>query len=299
MIKSMTGFGRGEATDGIRTVNVEIKAVNHRYAELNVRMPRRYFFAEDTVRKTVKEGISRGKLEISINVQTTDENESGIQVDISAAKQYFKALRELQSSFDVQGDISLEMLATHEGIIISNSDETDEDEITGVIKKATESAVLSLNTMRENEAQKLAVDMLERIDTIDSFVDIIEARAPEIIPIYAKKLADRAAELASIEGDIEIREERISIETALFADKSNVTEEIVRLRSHTSQFRKLLSGSGKDNTPIGKKLDFIIQEMNRETNTIGSKAHDLQITNLMLDLKSEIEKIREQVQNIE
>jgi uncharacterized protein (TIGR00255 family) len=293
----MTGFGRGDAADGTRTVSAEIKSVNHRYGEFSVRIARKYQFAEEAIKKTVRTAASRGKIDISINVLSSAEDESAVSINLPAARQYFKGLRELQSALDVSGDITLELLAGLPDVLKAASPELDEDAILAVILAAVTAAAADFNAMRAQEGSKLAEDLILRADVIENRLCEIEARAPQLTAIYAEKLRERITELLVPTG-IEISEDRIAAETALFADKSNITEEIVRLHSHLIQLRNILKDTPAD-VPVGKKLDFLVQEMNREANTIGSKANDLKTTDFMLEMKSEIEKIREQIQNIE
>ncbi|MDR0356912.1 MAG: YicC family protein [Clostridiales Family XIII bacterium] len=296
MIKSMTGFGRGEASDGVRTVTVEIRAVNHRYGEFTVKAPRRYAFVEEAVKKLARAEMRRGKAEISINAMSVAEEESAVFVNSAAAKQYFKGLRELQSSFDVCGDITLELLASLPDVMKSAPSDLDEESIIRVVSSATTNALRTFNDMRASEGAALASDLIARANLIDDLLQKIDARAPELPALYAERLRDRIAELMNA-GAPDLPQERLAQEVAIFADRSNITEEIVRLRSHIAQLRRILNEDAGG--PAGKKLDFLVQEMNREANTIGSKANDLKITECMLDMKSEIEKIREQVQNIE
>jgi uncharacterized protein (TIGR00255 family) len=297
MIKSMTGFGRGEASDGTRTVTVEIRSVNHRYSEISVKMPRKYAFAEDAVKRSVRAGISRGKTDVSVNLFSDAEEDAAIAVNAPAAKQYFKGLRDLQKSFDVTGEISLELLAGMPDIFRPASEKIDEDAARAVITAAVDAAVTNLNGMRCAEGGKLAEDMAARSGAIEKATYIIEEKSQGLPDVYAEKFKNRISELLAKSGGAELPEDRVALEAALFADKSDVTEEIVRLRSHLAQLSEILSEDSDE--PIGKKLDFLIQEMNREANTIGSKANDIDITRVMLGIKSEVEKIREQVQNIE
>lgn len=299
MIRSMTGFGRGEATDGIRTVNIEIKAVNHRYGEINVRLPRKYSFAEDLIIKTARKRIARGKVEISVSIISTAEEDTNVQVNIPAARQYFNAFRELQKKFDVSGDITIEMLSSQPDVIKAAPPDINEDEVNKVFEDAVTAAVDDLIAMREREGEKLAADVLQRTDILESLLEIIEERLPGLTAIYAEKLKARINELLANTVDSSALEERIALESAILADKSDITEEVVRYKSHISQLRSLLTDDTEEGSSIGKKLDFLMQEFNRETNTIGSKSNDLKISEHMLEMKSEIEKIREQIQNIE
>lgn len=294
MVKSMTGFGRSEYSDGKRNITVEIRSVNHRYSDVSVKMPRRYSFAEDRIRKIVRSSVLRGKAEVFISVENTGEEDVSIILNTALAQQYLHSLRELQEISGAQGNISPEYLASLPDVMKSVPDTGKEDEITQALAEAAETAVLRHTQMRAAEGEKLAEDILKRASLIDELVNRVEERSPDVVREYAEKLRVRIAELT--DGVLEGAEEKILLEAALFADKINVTEEVVRLRSHTGQLRKIIADSSQ---PQGKKLDFLVQEMNREANTIGSKANDLEITSCVLEIKSEIEKIREQVQNIE
>ena len=294
MIKSMTGFGRGEYSDGKRTVTVEIKSVNHRYNDISVRMPRRYSFVEDKLKKTIKESVKRGKLDVSVMVENLTESDVTIKLNEPVAAQYIDNLRRLKDEFDVKGKIDLALLASMPEVLKQIPDVEDEEEMTRCILTPAAQAAEALDLMRRIEGEKLAEDLLMRADLIKDLVSQIEVKAEDVPKEYAAKLRDRIAEL--LEGSVEIPEDRIMVEAAIFADKCNITEELTRLRSHMDQMKQIITEStGAD----GKKLDFLVQEMNREANTIGSKANNLDVTSLMLQIKAEVEKIREQVQNIE
>lgn len=294
MIKSMTGFGRSEYADGKRNIIVEIKSVNHRYSDISVKMPRRYSFAEDKVKQAVKERIKRGKVDVSIIVENITENDINIKLNEPIARQYYENLTLLNEQFNLSGEISLRLLATMPDVMKAIPDVDDEEEITKAILVPVGDAALNLEKMRAVEGEKLAEDLLSRGETIKDLLDKIAERAPGVVVDYAAKLRERIAEL--IAGNAAVPEERIVTEAAIFADKCAIDEEITRLNSHLIQLRNIVD-SPKD--AEGKKLDFLVQEMNREANTIGSKANDITITNYMLEIKSEIEKIREQVQNVE
>lgn len=294
MVKSMTGFGRGEYTDGKRNVTAEIRTVNHRYADITVKMPKRYSFAEETVKSLVKQTIRRGKAEVSIIFENLTETDVTVRLNTPVAEQYLKNLQQLQQTYGLAGEIDVKLIASMPDVLRAIPDVEDEDEITAAISEAVKQAAAANDDMRRVEGQRLAEDLLARGELIRSIVEKIETRAPLVAQEYVQKLNDRISEL--LDGAAEIPADRILTEAAIFADKANITEELVRLDSHMKQLAEILTGS---DGPIGKKLDFLVQEMNREANTIGSKANDLEITSLMLETKSEIEKIREQVQNIE
>ncbi len=294
MIKSMTGFGRGEYSDGKRTVTVEIKSVNHRYNDISVRMPRRYSFVEDKLKKTIKESVKRGKLDVSVMVENLTESDVTIRLNEPVAAQYMENLARLKDLYRVDGEIDIALLASLPEVLKQIPDVEDEEEMTRCILTPAAEAAAELDRMRRIEGEKLAQDLLMRADLIKDLVAQIEEKAEDVPKEYAAKLRERIAEL--LEGSVEIPEDRIMVEAAIFADKCNITEELTRLRSHMDQMKQIITEStGAD----GKKLDFLVQEMNREANTIGSKANNIDVTSLMLQIKAEVEKIREQVQNIE
>ena len=294
MVKSMTGFGRGEYNDGKRNMLVEIKSVNHRYSDISVRMPRRYQFAEDAVRSTIKKHLSRGKIDVQISVEYIAESDIKVELNKPLAEQYLENFKVLKDEYGVQGEVTLELLSGMPEVLKQSSDVEDEDEIRQSIIKATDAAAENLEKMRAVEGEKLAQDLLKRADLIKEMVGEIEVKAADLPGIYKEKLRARIDEL--MDGAAELPEDRLAQEVAIFADKADITEEITRLKSHMDQMKSIINESkGAD----GKKLDFLVQEMNREANTIGSKANDLGITEVMLRIKSEVEKIREQVQNIE
>lgn len=296
MIRSMTGFGRGEYIDDVRKITVEIKAVNHRYCDIFIKMPRKYSFAEEKIKAVIKNRISRGKVEVSVSVDNFGVSDADVRLDKDLAGKYLKALNELSETFEI-GDLvgpSLSLIARMPDVIRTAPAEEDEDEMLRCLLDATGKAADNICEMREVEGQKLAEDIYKRADIISDIRSRIEKRAPELEMEYAAKFRARIEEL--LDGVYEVPEERVALEAAIFADKANITEELVRLDSHIMQLREFLKG--KEDS-IGKKIDFLIQEMNREANTIGSKSNDKEITSMMLDLKAEIEKIREQVQNIE
>ena len=294
MIKSMTGFGKGEYSDGKRNITAEIKTVNHRYCDITVKMPRRYSFAEDKIKNAVKEIVRRGKVDVSIMVENIADDDINVQLNTPVAKQYYDNLKELANTFGLEDKITLQFLATLPDVMRSVPDASDEEEITNALLTPVREAAKRLDEMRIVEGAKLAEDLEMRSGIIRDITKQISERAPMVEKNYAEKLRARITEL--VEGSVTIPEDRILLEAAIFADKSNITEELVRLDSHLLQLNSIIS---KSNQPDGKKLDFLVQEMNREANTIGSKANDIEITNLMLGIKAEVEKIREQVQNIE
>lgn len=298
MIKSMTGFGRGEYTDGKRNMVVEIKTVNHRYSDITIKMPRRYSFAEDKIKSAIKAHIRRGKADVSIMVENIGDSDVSIQLNEALAKQYLEKMLSLRGAlgkpegFDDQ--LTLLQIAALPDVMKAIPAVEDEEEIIKALLIPTVQAAENLDRMRAAEGQKLAEDLLEKGEHLKELLDKITERAPQVAVDYTAKLRERITEL--IGNNVQIPEDRILVEATIFADKCAIDEEITRLNSHILQLRDIVTQSTQ---PDGKKLDFLVQEMNREANTIGSKANDITITGYMLDLKSEIEKIREQVQNIE
>ena len=294
MIKSMTGFGRGEYTDGKRSIIAEIKSVNHRYSDITVKMPRRYTFAEDKIKNAVMDKIRRGKVDVSIIVENITENDVNIKLNTMLAKQYYDNLTELRSEFDLSGDISLQFLASLPDVMKAIPDVEDEEEITKAILESVSEAASNLEKMRAVEGEKLAEDLIAKGEHVKEILDKIAERAPQVVVDYTAKLKERIQDL--IGSSVQVPEDRILVEAAVFADKCAIDEEITRLNSHLIQLKTII---GEKEQPVGKKLDFLVQEMNREVNTIGSKAQDLNVARVVVDMKAEIEKIREQIQNIE
>ena len=294
MIKSMTGFGRSEYTDGKRNITVEIRSVNHRYCDINVKMPRRYSFAEDKIKAIVKETAKRGKIDVNVVVENTEAEDTNIQLNTALAKQYMDRLGELKETFGLEGEITLQFLSELPDVLKAVPDVEDEQEIIDALSVPVREAVRRHDEMKITEGGKLAEDIIKRGKIIAGYVAQVEELSDQITRMHKDKLTERIRELLG--GSMEVPEERIITEAAIFADKSNVTEELVRLDSHIRQMEDIILHSRQ---PDGKKLDFIVQEMNREANTTGSKSADIGITNIVVEMKSEIEKIREQVQNIE
>ena len=295
MAKSMTGFGRGVYTDELRSVTVELRSVNHRYSDITVKMPRRYQFAEDTIKNIVKGVAPRGKIDVFVNVDNIAADDTAVELNIPLAKRYFETLQTIKEEMpQLSGEPTLAMVANFPDVVKSAAAEEDEELVLKALTEATKEAAANLDAMRIVEGAKLMEDILQRGQLIEQTVCGIEVYAPEVAKNYAAKMKERIQELLGDEATIP--EDRIVLEAAVFADKSNITEEMVRLKSHCSQLKSIAADTSG---PIGKKLDFLVQEMNRESNTIGSKANDIRITNDVLLLKAEIEKIREQVQNIE
>ena len=292
MAKSMTGFGRGVYMDELRSVTVELRSVNHRYSDITVKMPRRYQFAEDTIKNIVKGVAPRGKIDVFVNVDNIAADDTAVELNIPLAKRYFETLQTIKAELpQLSGEPTLAMVANFPDVVKSAA---AEEVVLKALTEAAKDAAANLDAMRITEGAKLMEDILQRGELIEKTVCGIEVYAPEVAKNYAAKMKERIQELLGDEATIP--EDRIVLEAAVFADKSNITEEMVRLKSHCSQLKSIAADTSG---PIGKKLDFLVQEMNRESNTIGSKANDIRITNDVLLLKAEIEKIREQVQNIE
>lgn len=297
MVKSMTGYGRGEATAEGRHVLFEIKSVNHKFFECNVKLPRAYLFLEDKLRAYVQGRVSRGKVDLFLQVETLEEPEVRVTVNHSLADAYVGAFQELKERYALNDNLSLSHLLRCPDLLVVEKAPEDEDGLWQVVLQAAEPAVTSFLQMRETEGARLSEDLLEKIARIEAMVAQIEEITPETVAEYRERLHAKIQELL---GDRSIDEQRVLTEVAVFADKVAVDEETVRLKSHIQQLREFLTGGGQtDGQPIGRKLDFLIQEMNREANTIGSKSVNSKIAYIVVDLKSEIEKIREQVQNIE
>lgn len=294
MIKSMTGYGRAQATVGSMNITVEIKSVNHRYFEFFSRVPRTYGFLEEKLKTFVNSLVSRGKVECYVSIENLEDGDVNILVNHSLASSYLSALREISDRYGLKLDDSLAMssLTRYNDIFTVHKEEADEDELWNAVKSVAELAVAKFIEMREAEGEKLKNDVLSRADTIIKKVEFIEQRSPQTVKEYNDKLLARINEFL---GDIQVDEQRLLTECAIFADKIAVAEETVRLRSHIDQLRAFLS----QDEAVGRKTDFLVQEMNREANTIGSKAQDVEIARNVIDIKAEIEKIREQIQNIE
>ena len=293
MIKSMTGFGRGESTDGIHNFNLEIKTVNHRYNDIIIKMPKHISYLEEKIKKIIKDRINRGRVEVYINLEYIDESGIEVKVDIPLAKAYKSGMERIMKELDIEDSIKLSHILSVSEIIKTERKELDEDITWDCLSTAIEMALDNVINMRINEGINLKNDMETQLIKIEGMIKEIEERSPLVVLEYKEKLKDRIVEI--LDGDCNIDEERINYEVAFFADKSDINEEIVRLKSHIKQFSRSL----EEEKPIGRKLDFLTQEMNREVNTIGSKANDLIICNNVVDIKSELEKIREQVQNVE
>ena len=292
MVKSMTGFGRAEVTeDGIK-ITVEMKSVNHRYSELTVRLPRQLNYFEASVRSVVKKYVNRGKVDLTVTYVNENEGEGTVRYNRQVSGQYVNYMREMAGEFGLSPDISVNALARLEGVFTSETAGMDEERILPVLEKAVTQACEKFCRTREAEGEHLKNDIFGKLDGMLEWITLIEQRSPEIVSEYRRKITDKVNELL---GDTKLDETTLATEVILFADKICVDEETVRLRAHIKNLRDTLNEAEN----VGRKLDFIAQEMNREANTILSKANDLTVSNTAIDLKTEIEKIREQIQNIE
>ncbi len=295
MIRSMTAFGRARETRGAKDITVEMKSVNNRYFDLSVKMSRMYSYLEERVRAYVKDaGIARGKLEIYIGIDLVETQGITVALDEAYAKSYIDALYRLRDTFDLKDDISVMRVASMHDIFAVTKPEEDTERDWEDIKVVLDAAIANFLAMREAEGARLCADIRAKKAYLESCVPMIEAMSKEDTKTYASKLEARLKQVLT-DHELHIDEARILTECAIFADKVAVDEETVRLQSHFKAFDEMLDAD----EPIGRKLDFLIQEMNRETNTIGSKACDVRIAKIVVDMKNEIEKIREQVQNIE
>ncbi|ADL51611.1 YicC/YloC family endoribonuclease [Clostridium cellulovorans] len=292
MMKSMTGFGRANEGNENFAFTVEMKGVNHRYLDLNIRMPRSILSLEDKVRKVLQEKLNRGKIDVFITEDNYNSNAGIPMLNEALARNYITSLNKLRDEFSLKDDISVSLVAKFPEVITLKQEEKDIDEIWYILKTTLECAVNNFLSMREKEGQKLKDDILVKIKSIEGSLAKIEPLSSLTVENYKIRLQDRVTELL---GDVELEPSRIAQEIAIFADRACIDEEIVRLKSHIHQVKDTLELK----EAVGRKLDFIIQEMNRETNTISSKANNIEITNLTIAIKNDIEKIREQVQNLE
>lgn len=292
MIKSMTGYGsaKGQA-DGFE-ITVELKSVNNRYLDTSVRLPRSFIFAEDAVKSAVQSHISRGKVDVFVSIDTSAANDMTVKVNEPLLKGYIEAIRHISEEYNLHDDLTALSVSRFPDVLSVEQRDVDAEEISAAIKAVCEQALADFDAMRLREGEKLREDVLNRLGTIDEYVTQIERDAPKTAAEYRARLEQRMAEVLGTAG---IDESRILAEAAIFADHIAVDEETVRLRSHMAQLKTLINGS----SPTGRKIDFLIQEFNREANTIGSKCQNSDIAHVVVELKSEIEKIREQIQNIE
>jgi uncharacterized protein (TIGR00255 family) len=293
MIKSMTGFGRCENQNEEYSCKAEIRSVNNRYIDINTRFPKSMMTLDNTVKKLIKSRCARGSFDLNISIERINGN-SGDQIlepNIELAKQYRQAFKKIKSSLELEGEIDINLLLSMKDIVKVEAVEVDPSR-EELVHATVEDALTALIKMREEEGKHLQKDILFRLEAIEKNGDIIKSRQAESVQAYKERLEER---IKTLSDGVEVDPQRIAQETAIMADRCDVTEEVVRLDSHIRQFKKLIDG----NQPIGRKLEFLIQEINRETNTIGSKTIDSEVSQLVIEIKSDLEKIREQLQNIE
>lgn len=292
MTKSMTGFGRGEYTEHERKITVEMKSVNHRYCDVNVRMPRKLIFLENEIRNYVKKRLSRGKIDIFISYEDNSEKQENIKFNQDLTKEYLKYFELISEKFGLENDIKVSHMTRYPDVIKLEEQEDDQDMYWDILRKALDDAIVKMVNARTTEGELLKSDILIKLDNMLVALEVIKQKTPLVVAAYKEKLEARINEMLD---NPTIDESRLALEIAIFADKSCIDEEIVRLTSHIEHMKNSIN----TDQPIGRKLDFLAQEMNREANTILSKANAIDISNQAIDLKTEIEKIREQIQNIE
>ena len=292
MVKSMTGYGRAREMRNGRDITVEVRSVNNRYLDCTVKMPRAYIFAEDRMKARVQQAISRGKVDVFVTIDASAADEAVVAVNEPLARGYYEALTRLKTIFSLPGEVTPEVLAKFPDVLAVTKAEEDVEAIAADICAVLDDALAAYNDMRAVEGEKLAADVAGRVTTIETVVGRVEERSPQTVAAYRQRLEAKMQEVLQ---STTIDESRILTEAAIFADKIAVDEETVRLRSHIAQLRAMLASD----EPVGRKLDFLIQEVNRECNTIGSKCSDLTIAQDVVNMKAEVEKIREQVQNME
>lgn len=292
MIKSMTGFGRGEVIQNERKFTVEMKAVNHRYFDVNIRMPKKLGFFEASIRTLLKQYIQRGKVDVFISYEDYTQSNVSLKYNEAVAGQYLKYYKQMSETFGLENDVRVSALGRCPEVFTMEEETADEEEIWGVLKEALIQACVQFTASREREGEVLKADLLQKLAGMKSDVEAVEQRYPKIMEDYRASLHEKVRELLE---DSQIDESRLASEVVLYADKICTDEETVRLKSHIDSMAASLSDGGA----VGRKLDFIAQEMNREANTILSKANDLTTSNIAINLKTEIEKVREQIQNIE
>ncbi len=292
MIKSMTGFGRAVKEIEGYVITVELKSVNHRYFEFNSRIPRQYGFIDDKIKSYINSKVSRGKVDCYIGIEALNTEAAEVVVNNTLASAYVKALKELEETYELKSDYGASTVSRFPDVLVVKKAEEDEEKLWSCVKEVADEAIVKFVEMRSVEGEKMFEDINSRCDYILDCVSYIESRSPETVKEYNDKLVERVHELI---GDASLDEARIIQEVAIYADKVAVAEETVRLRSHISQLKEFISSD----EPVGRKADFLVQEINREANTIGSKANDVDIARKVVDVKAEVEKIREQIQNIE
>ena len=289
---SMTGYGSAKGSVEGQEITVELKSVNNRYLDCSVRLPRNFLFAEDTVKQAVSAGVSRGKVDVFVSAQASQDSGTVVSVNEELARGYRDAVARIAETLGLESGLNAFSLARFPDVLTVERRELDKDKAAAALSEITAKAVEEFNAMREREGERLRRDMLGKLETIEGLVSVVEERSPQTVKEYRERLEAR---LRDILADLSLDEQRVITEAAIFADRTAVDEETVRLRSHIAQFRTML----EQGSPIGRKMDFLVQEFNRESNTIGSKCSDASLAKVVVDLKSEIEKIREQLQNVE
>ena len=289
---SMTGYGSAKGTVEGQEITVELKSVNNRFLDCSVRMPRSFLFAEDAVKKAVTVGVTRGKVDVFVSSQASQDSGTVVLVNEGLAREYRDAIARIAESLGLENGLTAFSIARLPDVLTVERREIDKDKAAAALAEITARAVEEFNAMREREGEWLRRDMLAKLDTIEKLVSIVEERSPQTVKEYRERLEARLREVLA---DRSLDEQRVITEAAIFADRTAVDEETVRLRSHIAQFRTLL----QEGSPILRKPDFLVQELNREMNTIGSKCSDSYLAQVVVDLKSELEKIREQIQNVE
>lgn len=289
---SMTGYGSAKGSVEGQEITVELKSVNNRYLDCSVRLPRNFLFAEDTVKQAVSAGVSRGKVDVFVSAQASQDSGTVVSVNEELARGYRDAVARIAETLGLESGLNAFSLARFPDVLTVERRELDKDKAAAALSEITAKAVEEFNAMREREGERLRRDMLGKLETIEGLVSVVEERSPQTVKEYRERLEAR---LRDILADRSLDEQRVITEAAIFADRTAVDEETVRLRSHIAQFRTML----EEGSPIGRKMDFLVQEFNRESNTIGSKCGDASLAKVVVDLKSEIEKIREQLQNVE
>lgn len=289
---SMTGYGSAKGSVEGQEITVELKSVNNRYLDCSVRLPRNFLFAEDTVKQAVSTGVSRGKVDVFVSAQASQDSGTVVSVNEELARGYRDAVARIAETLGLESGLNAFSLARFPDVLTVERRELDKDKAAAALSEITAKAVEEFNAMREREGERLRRDMLGKLETIEGLVSVVEERSPQTVKEYRERLEAR---LRDILADRSLDEQRVITEAAIFADRTAVDEETVRLRSHIAQFRTML----EEGSPIGRKMDFLVQEFNRESNTIGSKCSDASLAKVVVDLKSEIEKIREQLQNVE
>lgn len=292
MIRSMTGYGGAKFVGAETEFSVEIKSVNNRYLDTSIRMPRSYLFCEDAVKGAVSAHITRGKADVFISAVSLAQNDTRVIVNAGLAQEYKAAIDKIAAQLGISGEVTAYQIAKMPDVLTADKNDINKEEIQAAILTATQAALTDFDEMRSREGAKLEMDILSRLSEIEGYVEFVEKRSPQTVSDYRQRLTKKMQEILDTK---QIDDSRILTEAAIYADHIAVDEETVRLHSHIGQMRTMLAGK----SPVGRKLDFIVQELNRETNTIGSKCSDAEVTKIVLDMKSEIEKIREQVQNIE